>query len=139
MARGKLEPGMKERQFKKGQSGNPRGGQLHNPATKALAKMTVPKYREVIELVMSGKVKDLQAMIQNPNTDAIQVGIATSFLKAIKNGDYLVIERIAERIIGKIPEQLNVNSTANNFNANVNVALDQEILKKAMKELEEDV
>lgn len=122
--------------FKKGQSGNPRGGQMHNPAVKALKKLTIETYREVIELVLTGNLTDLKAMAENPATPALQVGIAAAFMKAIKSGDYTVIERIAERIVGKIPDVVNVNSTNTNTNLN---SIDKATLRQALAELEDDV
>ena len=133
----KLTPKMKARQWKKGQSGNPNGARAHNHAVKALARLTVATYREVIELVLTGNLTELKAMAENPKTPAIQVGVASAFMKAIKSGDYAVIERIAERIVGKIPDEINVNSK--NLNANLNAAVDKELLKKALAELENDV
>lgn len=101
---------MKAAQFKPGQSGNPKGS-LPNPITRALKALTVETYREVIELVLTGNLDALQVMIKDPKTPAIQVGVATAFVKAIQNGDYAVIERIAERIVGKIPDVVNVTTT----------------------------
>jgi hypothetical protein len=123
------------RPIKKGEVRNPNGARTHNPITKALQKLTIETYREVIELVLTGNVDALRDMVKDPKTPAIQVGIATSFMNAIKRGDYGIIERIAERIIGKIPEQLNVN---NNTNMNLNV-LDEERLKKAYAKIKSDV
>lgn len=131
---------LKNHQFKKGApSANPAGGQLHNPAVRALSKLTVDTYREVIELVLTGKLADLKAMIENPNTPAIQVGVATSFVKAIKAGDYGVIERIAERIVGKIPDVINVNSNNKTDLTGRLAVLDYDKLKSQLAKLESDV
>lgn len=135
--KGKIPKGLDKHVFKKGQSGNPEGGRAHNPAIKALGKLTLETYREVIELVLKGKLTDLKKMIEDPNTPAIQVGVATAFLKAIKNGDYNVIEQIASRIVGKIPDEINLNSR--NVNANLNATIDKVKLKAAYEELEKDV
>src|SRR5271165_5666722 len=113
MAKKTLPPQMAERKWKKGQpSPNPNGRPPLNPAQKALKNLTIETYREVIELVLTGNLQALKDMAQHPDTPAIQVGVATSFMKAIKNGDYGVIERIAERIVGKIPDHLVLDSTA---------------------------
>lgn len=124
-------------QFKKGApSANPIGGRAHNPVTKALARLTVDTYREVIELVLTGNLTKLKAMVEHPDTPAIQVGVAAAFMKAIKNGDYAVMERIAERIVGKIPDQLNV-VTDNKVQTTVNY--DPIKLREAMQKLSNDV
>lgn len=123
--------------FKKGQSGNPQGGRLHNPITRALKNLTVESYRECIEAVCTGNLDNLKAMVDDPKISALQVGIARAFIKAMQAGDYAVIERIAERIVGKIPDELNV--TSNNVNANLNATIDKEKLKAALEQLEKDI
>lgn len=122
------------RPYKKGQSGNPLGGKLHDPAKRALKQLTLQTYREVIELVLTGNVAALKAMVEHPDTPAIQVGVATSFMKAIKSGDYGIIERIAERIVGEIPKVVKIDSV-NNTNLSINPIE----LKLALEKLEQDV
>lgn len=126
-----------EHQIKKGQVLNPEGGRAHNKAIRALSKLTVETYREVIELVLTGNLTSLKAMAEHPDTPAIQVGVAHAFMKAIKNGDYNVIERIAERIVGKIPDHIKIES--NNVNANINTQIDKVALKKALEDIEKDI
>ena|SRR5665213_438697 len=139
MANRNPKPPPKHSRFQKGKSGNPEGGRAHNPAIKALRKLTVESYREIIELILSNNVAAVKAIAEDPNTTALQVGIAVAFLKAIKNGDYTVIERIAERIVGKIPDVVHINSQNNsNVNAEIKV-IDRQALKAAYNKLEEDV
>lgn len=128
---------MEAKKWKKGQSGNPKG-RVPSQAIRALKNLTIETYREVIELVLSGNIAALREMIENPNTPAIQVGVATSFMKAIKNGDYTIIERIAERIVGKIPDVINVHSVNTNLNSEVK-SIDQVKLRAALKKIEEEV
>lgn len=123
--------------FKKGQSGNPQGGRAHNPASKALRNLTIDSYREIIELVMTGNLGELRKLSESRTVPAIQVGVARAFLKALNRGDYDIIERIAQRIIGKIPEVIKVQSTNTNINATAG-KIDRSILKKVFKELEEE-
>jgi hypothetical protein len=139
MANPNPKPPPKHGQIKKGEVRNPHGAKAHNPALRALRKLTVESYREIIELVMTSNVAAIRAIAENPKSTGIQVGIAVAFLKAIKSGDYNVIERIAERIVGKIPDQVNLNA---NVNAAVNATLtviDKTKLKAAMDELEREV
>lgn len=137
MAKRSLPEKMKAHQFKPGQSGNPKGRLPLNPIQKALRELTIKSYREVIEQVCTGNIDNLRAMIENPKTSALQVGVAKAFVKAINDGDYGVIERIAERIVGKIPDELNVNSK--NMNANLNASIDPVKLKAALAKLESGV
>jgi hypothetical protein len=138
MAKRKAPEALKKHEFKKGVSGNPLGGKLHDPEKRALKNLTIETYREVIELVLTNNLTSIKEMIENKKTPALQVGIATAFLKAIKDGDYGVIERIAERIVGKIPDELNINSK--NINANLNSSpIDRAKLKAAYDELDKSV
>lgn len=128
----RLTEKMKANKWKPGQSGNPNGRPKLNPIQRALKELTVQTYREVIEAVLSGNLDNLQAMAENPKTSALQVGIAKAFANAIKAGDYAVIERIAERIVGKIPDELNVNA----LNTNLHGTIDKEKLKAVLAEFE---
>lgn len=112
---------------------------MPDQVTRALKNLTIETYRNVIELVLTGKLADLKTMIENPNTPAIQVGVATSFVKAIKAGDYGVIERIAERIVGKIPDVINVNSNNKTDLTGRLAVLDYDKLKSQLAKLESDV
>lgn len=125
--------------IQKGQVLNPEGARAHNSALKALRKTTLETYREVIELILQGDMKQLTAMSQSKTISALHVGIARAFHRAINAGDYTVIERIAERIIGKIPENININQTGNlDINSRV-THFDGAALKIAMAKLESDV
>lgn len=126
-------------QFKKGQSGNPLGGKLHNPIKRALKNLTVDTYREVIELVCQNDIDALEEMSESRTITALQVGVARAFLKAMRDGDYGTIERIAERIVGKIPDKLEVTGDNVNRNLNVNAEVSDEILKHALAKLRDDV
>jgi hypothetical protein len=134
----KLTPKMKAAQFKKGQSGNPKGFK-QNPPIRALKNFTIDTYREVIELVLKGNLRELKAMIEDPTTSAIQVGVATAFMVAIKKGDHVVMERIAERIVGKIPDVVNVNAINNSKVAVTVSAINPAMLKEELAKLEAEV
>lgn len=135
MANPNPKPPPKHGRIKKGEVRNPEGGRAHNPLQRALRNITLESYRKIIELVMTSDVQAIKRIAENPKSTGLEVGIAVSFIKAIKNGDYAVIERIAERIIGKIPDIIKVDSTVN---AKVNV-IDKAALAKAMAELMDEV
>lgn len=130
------KPPPKHSQFQKGKSGNPEGSRAHNPALKALKKITIESYREIIELVMTSDVRAIKAIAEDPKSTGLQVGIAVAFLKAIKNGDYTVIERIAERIVGKIPDEIKIQPMTINQKVTV---IDRAALARAMAELNQEV
>lgn len=130
---------LKKTQWKPGQTGNPNGRPPLTAEQRALRKLTIDTYREVIETALNGTVDDLKALAQDPKTPAIQVGVATSILRAIKDGDPSILEQFAARIIGKIPEVINITSiNTTNVNAAVAVVTDDELkarLKRIRSEL----
>lgn len=108
----KLPEKMKETQFKPGRSGNPKGRPVMTEGQRELRKLTLKSYQGVIETVLTGSIEDLKRIAQDPKSTALEVGIATAFMQAIKTGDYVIIERIAERIVGKMPETINLNTVS---------------------------
>lgn len=120
---------------KKGEIRNPKGAGAHDQLTKALRNLTIKAYRDIIEMVLTNNLTAIKELAQDPKSSTLQVAIATCVMTAINKGDYTVIERIAERIIGKIPEVVNINS---NVTKEV-VVFDRNLLKQAIQELESDV
>lgn len=125
---------IKKYQYKKGQSGNPRGP-IANPVTKALKKLTIESFREAIELALSSNLAALRDLARHPETPAVQVGIAVAFLKAIEKGDWSIMEAITARIVGKIPDKLEVTSD----NTHTLSVVNQTKIAEAMAKLESDV
>lgn len=133
---------LKAHQFKKGApSPNPKGRPPLSPGQRELRKLSLKTHQEVIEMALTGTVGELKALATDPKTPAIQVGIATAILQAIKVGDPSVLERFMERIIGKIPDKLEVTSVSSvsiDVNAQIAVLTDAD-LKARMLRLESDV
>lgn len=126
-------------QFKPGVSGNP-SGRPKNPIPKALRDMSEKGVQEIISAVCSGNLDQLQEIIESPKTPALQVGYAKALVRAIKEGNVEIIERLLERVIGKVPDYLNL--TSKNLNLNVPVAqvsVSKEEIRAEMKRLMEDV
>jgi hypothetical protein len=121
--------------IKPGEVKNPKGRPILSPEIKELRSLTIDVYREVIQIVMTGTLAELKVMAEDPKTAAFKVGIAVCVMKAIKEGDYATIERISERIIGKIPEVVTVTG---NFTREV-TEIDPVMLRAAMDRLQRDV
>lgn len=125
------------RSWKPGQSGNPEGGRAHNPALRALRNFTNETFREVLEKVLAGSPGDLRAMITSKDSTNLEILVARAFADATKNGSFALVERIAERLLGKVPDTVNVNNRTD-IRAAV-ASMDRAELKKLLAELEEDV
>ncbi len=121
---------------KKGEKGhNPIGARAHNPALRALKKLTIETYREVIELALTSNRQALYELAEHPDTPAVQVGVARAMMKAIDHGDFSLVEQLAIRIVGKVPEVVNINS---NNQTSLDV-VDRTRMRVAMKEIESEV
>lgn len=131
---------MRVRVWKKGQSGNPKG---RPPILipQALRELTLQSYRDIIRTVVSRNFASLQEIINDPERSVLEIGIARAFFNAMKVGDVEVIERLTARIVGKIPDEINVTATTENKNLNINANgdIDSALLKAALAKLNEEV
>lgn len=86
------------RPFQKGNNANPLGAAAHNP----IRKITHEIFKDIVELALTSNIEALQAIVKDPKTPSIKVGVATSLVTAIKRGDWQTLERIIERLVGKV-------------------------------------
>ena len=91
------------RPVKPGEVRNPEGGRAHNPAIRALKNFTHETFREVLEVALTGKPGDLDAIIDDPESTNLEIIVAKAFRDSVDTGSYSLVERIAERLLGKPP------------------------------------
>lgn len=125
---------------KKGEpSRNPLGAKLHNPLTRALKRVTQDSYCEALSIAFERQEDELEKFVNNPETPMLQKFVAKAMLSAFKRGDFAFVERIADRLIGKVSENMVINQTgAGNVVAQIAVMSDAEIKSRVAK-LKEDV
>ena len=87
-------------QFKKGQSGNPEGRKPMPQYMKDLRNKTNTEIAEGIEKMQGASIKELEKFMKNPETKAYQVAMASSLVKAIKEGDWERYDRLLSRFLG---------------------------------------
>lgn len=90
----------------KGEVRNPEGSRAHDPYRRELKKFTSTYLTEVIDAAVMGNLEALQAIVKNPKSPAIQVGVARVLYNGIRDGDWDIIEKILARIIGKVPDKI---------------------------------
>lgn len=117
MARGKLEPGMKEKQFKKGKSGNPLGGKLHDSEMRMLKKLTKEELKEVGNLVLMNNVDELRKIGRDPNASALKTMLASVCVRVISKGDMQAFDTLLNRLIGKVKDE--IEHTGSNLRVNL--------------------
>lgn len=130
---------LKKHQFKPGQSGNPSGFPKMDPRSRVIKELTLAAYRNCVDLVCTGNIAALEAMKNDATIPAIQMAVAAALATAMRTGDYDTIEKIVSRVIGKIPEEININSTNVNQNTNLNASVDEAVVKAALERLKSTV
>lgn len=118
------------RPIKPGEVRNPEGGRAHNPILRAMRNLTIKEFREVIELALTSNTDAVQDMLKDKESSAIQAGIAACILKAIGRGDWGTLEQIVSRLVGKLPDKLEVVSQ----NTTILCLEDKELVGQLLKE-----
>lgn len=93
-----------------GQVLNPLGGGAHDQIKQSMKRFTNKYLIEVIDMAVMGNIKGLESIVKNPDSPAIQVGVAKCLFTAITKGDWQTLESIIVRIVGKVPDKMEVLS-----------------------------
>lgn len=104
--------------FKKGQSGNPLGGKMHDPALRALRKMSKELYAEIVHMLMTSTLEEIKKAGEDPKTIAAKRFVCIAFAKAMQRGDYSTFRTILSEVIGKVPDEVKHKIEADIQNAN---------------------
>lgn len=100
----------KKYQFKKGQSGNPLGGKLHNPVLRAIKRLTAAEVAEIGALILSKNFNGLKKLVEDAKSNdaskssALKTWIATVAMKGIAKGDAHALDVLLNRLIGRSKE-----------------------------------
>jgi hypothetical protein len=103
MAKGKKTGG---RDFKPGQSGNPLGSRLHNPAWKAARRMTYDELASLLTFVANATPDELKESIANPETPVLHAAVMKCFAGVIKSGKTQDLERLITLMAGVRPKEV---------------------------------
>lgn len=95
------------RPIKKGEVRNPKGVSGYKPEFRGIRQITNDMLRDVIDAALSSDKETLEKIIKNPDTPMLKLGVAKCLYEAIRTGDWATLERIFERIIGKVPILVN--------------------------------
>jgi hypothetical protein len=120
---------MKEKQFKKGKSGNPLGAKLHDPEMRMLKNLTKDEMVEIGSLVLKGSVNQLRAIAKDPNCTALKCMIAAVAVRTISKGDPAALDVLLNRLIGKVKDEVNFTGST----TSVTTILDQKTYREQKK------
>ena len=94
--------------IQKGEVRNPEGGRALNTPLQVFARFTHDTFREVLEVVMKSDEIEL-AIIAETGPTSLHRLVAGAFQQAIETKNFGLVERIADRIIGRPTETVNAN------------------------------
>lgn len=90
--------------FKKGNKANPKGRGATLPILKVFREYSTKVVAEIYTDLIKYSIAQLQAIVEDKNSPALQVIMAQTLIRDKKNNDSHYTEKILTRIIGPIPQ-----------------------------------
>ena len=106
MARGRKTGG---RDFKKGQSGNPKGRPPMPEDLRQIKKLSPALIRNIIAKLSRMSRIELEKHIKQSTTPMLEATIGNVYHKALVNGDYMRMNFLLDRTIGKVKDEIDMN------------------------------
>ena len=100
----------KEYRWKPGQSGNPLGGKIANPALKRLKALTKEEMVDIGTLVVLGNIEELKAVAKDPHSTVLKAMMAAVAIKTIARGDPGALDCLLNRLVGKVTDQVHIKT-----------------------------
>ena len=113
------QKGSEKTRFKPGQSGNPAGRAKDPQELHLIKQLTKREFSLLLNKILQcdpDKLKDFKGSV-------LEMWLAAGATKAIKTGDYSRLEFLINRLIGKVPDKLEVSE--------IDSVSDEELLKMA--------
>ena len=92
--------------YKKGQSGNLKG--RPRDMLKSVKKLTKDELEDIASLVSKSTVEELRQILKDPDSTAIRVMVVRVVIKIIERGDMDSLDKLLNRMIGKVREKVDV-------------------------------
>lgn len=93
--------------FKKGQSGNLKG-RPPDALNRVMKKLTKEELEDVATFIIKGDCEELEKVLNDKKTSVIKSMFASCVNKVIKTGDMDAMEKVLNRLIGKVKDQIDV-------------------------------
>jgi hypothetical protein len=91
-----------------------KGGAGHNPALKAIRKLTNDEIAQLGTLILEGNLAALQDIKNDTNASVLKVWFASVAVKAISRGDAAALNAILDRIVGRSKETVELTGKNGN-------------------------
>lgn len=103
MPKGKKTGG---RNWKKGQSGNPRGPAVAPPDIRGARALTRVEFERVANKFLFSKKEEFQAAVRDPETPMLEMMIASIIQKGVIEGDERRMNFLLDRMVGKVVQPI---------------------------------
>lgn len=94
------------RPFKKGQRANPKGRPKTPSDIKEARGLTRFKFEKLVNKFLGMTKEEISLAIKDPNTPSLDLMVGSIVHQAVVRGDERRLEFILDRVIGKIPKQV---------------------------------
>lgn len=107
-------------QFKAGEkSANPKGRGKENPQKKAIKQLTQKKLLQLANKILNQDYSSLEKLLkkvadggQRETSSPLELLVASCVLKAIQKGDINTLEKLLDRMIGKVSDRLKIEGNS---------------------------
>lgn len=93
--------------FKKGWKGGP-GRPPDPPEVKLIRQLSREQVAEIGSLIISGDVDTLDALAKDKKTTILKAMFASCAVKIIRSGNSDALNKLLDRVIGKVPQPLTI-------------------------------
>lgn len=120
------------RKFKPGISGNPKGRPRIREDLKKIELMSGTDVARLLQKMLNMRTQELQGMVDDPDTPAMELVVAKIIHKAMVEGDQARLNFLFDRTIGKVIEKKEVEVKPVIYRTNVRPdgALLQEVIEE---------
>jgi hypothetical protein len=98
-------PSFKEAQFKKGQSGNPKG-RPPDVLGNQIRQLTAGELAEIANIIVKGNRDQLEQVANSNESSVLQVMVAKIASNIIMRGDMASLDILLNRLVGKVKEKV---------------------------------
>jgi len=124
----------KQHQFKPGNKMNPKGAAA-SLEVRALKAVTNATLATMIQKIVTLKPDEVKELLESSETNALEAIVLGTILDAIKHRNYDKLERLLERVIGKVPDKVESISKIEQVNI---TAESKEQLVSLIKQIEDE-
>jgi hypothetical protein len=105
------------KKIKKGEVRNPGGRPKGDPILDKLKKLTVEELEELVNVLIKGNIGELRRISKDENTSVIKAMVTAVAIKIISRGDMASLDKLLDRLVGKIKERVEHSGTINGGSA----------------------